>query len=138
MERSRRRSNGLGTFRALRASSYVQRGDTRGDPRGVEKKWTSVTLSWPVLLVAGAALRVRLGAYRQSRGVIWRVVGIGAVASGAATLLVLMLTLPVFQTSDGEAPEPTIVAVLAETALELEAPGAPAGHQQALSRDAAQ
>lgn len=77
----------------------------------------SVTLSWPALLVAGAALTAGgLVAYRQSRLIAWRVVGIGAVASGVATLLVLMLTLPAFQTSDRGPPEPTIVAGLAETA----------------------
>ena len=51
----------------------------------------------------------------QSRRAGWGAVGMSAVRAWRGVLLVLALTLPAFQSSEGQAPEPVIVRGLVPT-----------------------
>ena len=59
-----------------------------------------------LVLAIGALAFIAGGAvlYRGSRRVGWRAVGVSAVAFGTGALLVVALTTPVFQSSDGPGP----------------------------------
>ena len=68
-----------------------------------------VTISALVLLpVALALVAGGLILYRRSTQAGWRAAGMGSLALGVGTLLVFTLTLPVFQSSEGEASGPVI------------------------------
>ena len=70
----------------------------------------NVTISVLVLLpVALALIGGGLVLYGRSTREGWQAAGMGSVALGAGLLLVFTVTLPVFQSSEGEAPEPVIV-----------------------------
>ena len=65
----------------------------------------NVTLS--VLMLLPVALALVAGGfilYRKSKQAGWRAAGMGSLALGVGALLVITLTLPVFQSSEGEAP----------------------------------
>ena len=65
----------------------------------------NVTLSVLVLLpVALALVAGGFILYRKSKQAGWRAAGMGSLALGVGALLVITLTLPVFQSSEGEAP----------------------------------
>ena len=71
----------------------------------------NITMNVMLLLVIGlASIGGGLVLYRGSRLVGWRAVGMSAVALGVGALLIVTLTLPV--TSEGEAPEPVAEQVL--------------------------
>ncbi len=76
----------------------------------------NVTISVLVLLpVALALVGGGLVLYRKSTRAGWRAAGMGSLALGVGTLVVFTLTLPVFYSSEGEAPGPVIVGQLVPT-----------------------
>ena len=76
----------------------------------------NVIISVVVLLpVAVALVAGGLVLYRRSTRAGWRAAGMGSLALGVGTLVVFTLTLPVFQSSEGETPEPVIVGGLVPT-----------------------
>ena len=78
----------------------------------------NLTISELVLLpVALALIAGGLVLYRRSTRVGWQATGMGSVALGAGVLLVFIVTLPVFLSSEGGAPEPVIQDSVASTSL---------------------
>ena len=91
----------------------------------------NVTISVVVLLPVGLAL-IAGGfiLYRSSTQSSWRAAGMGSLAFGVGTLLVLALIVPVFQSSEGETPEPVVAKGLVraqpgEAATTQQQPNAP-------------
>ena len=73
----------------------------------------NVTISVVVLLpVALVLVAGGLVLYRGSTRAVWRAAGMSSPALGVGTLLVFTLTLPVFYSGEGQAPEPEIVKQL--------------------------
>ena len=96
----------------------------------------SVFVLFPVALalVAGG-----LVLYRGNTRAGWRAAGMGAVALGVGVLVVFSLALPVFQSSDGETPEPVVITGLVADqptggATTVHAPSAPASSGMMIPR----